>query len=412
MEGDAGQRSQKGSVIGYCSCGVAYPPRVKRGGDRNARRMKQRANWGRSRDNRTISCALARALNPLQGGSAPRNTETSSKLQILQHFSVTGSGDGQQIRPSKGHAVYVGISTPTSRSAKMDENSGEKTEEKENKKGSTTVIGTASQNKFPRSVDDGLLLVVTARINGHSVRAMIDSGATRCFITPACVTAVGLKGKPQDTFLELGNGQKYLSRGFVPDVPVVTASLTVRMGLTVTALLHNVDIVLGMNWLQLVSPLIDWTNGKVYLPNSVSTALLHGDWVEGHVKAGTVTVLAGQDQLTAMQDNKVQQQISVLKSPKFWKIKTTNDDNSISWTKFFKGRVQWGYLYNKDCEFCKTKTACKEGCKHRSKCKLYSFVNEEGDEIVKVQRVNVNAKLPVRGTEGQQGMIWLQLMLQ
>ena len=65
MEGDAGQQSQKESAIGYCSCGAAYPPRVQHGGDRNARRMKQRANRGRSRDNRTISCALARALNPL-----------------------------------------------------------------------------------------------------------------------------------------------------------------------------------------------------------------------------------------------------------------------------------------------------------------------------------------------------------
>ena len=80
MEGEAGQRSQKGSVIGYCSCGAVYPPRVKRGGDRDARRIKQRANRGRSRDNRTISCALARALNPLQGGSTPRNTEMPSKL--------------------------------------------------------------------------------------------------------------------------------------------------------------------------------------------------------------------------------------------------------------------------------------------------------------------------------------------
>ena len=65
MEGDAGQRSQKGSVIGYCSCGAAYPPRVKRGGDRNARHMKQRANRGCSRDKCTISGALVRALNPL-----------------------------------------------------------------------------------------------------------------------------------------------------------------------------------------------------------------------------------------------------------------------------------------------------------------------------------------------------------
>ena len=84
-------------------------------------------------------------------------------------------------------------------------------------------------------------------------------------------------GKPQDTFVELGNGQKFLSSGFVPEAPVVTAGLIVRVGLTVTFLLHEVDLVLGMNWLQLVSPMIDWSSGKVYLPNAVHTALLQGD---------------------------------------------------------------------------------------------------------------------------------------
>ena len=117
---------------------------------------------------------------------------------------------------------------------------------KENKKGSTTA-GVNQQNKFQRNVDDGLLLVVTARINGHSVPASIDSGATRCFVTPTCVTAIGLKGIPKDIFLELGNGQKYLSRWFVPDVPVVTAGLTMKVGLTITNLLHKVDLVLGVN---------------------------------------------------------------------------------------------------------------------------------------------------------------------
>ena len=247
MEKRAGQQSQKGSVIGYCSCGAAYPPRVKRGGDRIARRQKQRANRGRSRDNRTISCALARALNPLQGGSAPRNTEMPSKLHLLQQFAVAGSEEGNQIRSCKDHAIYVGISNPTSRLAENGETVGDKKEEKANKKGEPSAAGTEQLNKFPRSVKDGLLLVVTARINGHPVRTLIDSGATRCFVTPACVTAVGLKGTPQDTFLELGNGQKYLSRGFVPDVPVVTAGLTVRVGLTVTSLLHEVDLVLGIN---------------------------------------------------------------------------------------------------------------------------------------------------------------------
>ena len=129
--------------------------------------------------------------------------------------------------------------------------------ENEKKKGEPSAVGMTQLNKLSRTVKDGLLLVVTARINGHAVHALIDSGATRCFVTPVCVTVVGLKGKPQDTFLELGNGQNFLSTGFVPDVPMVTAGLIVRMGLNVTSLLHEVDLVLGINWLQLVSLVID-----------------------------------------------------------------------------------------------------------------------------------------------------------
>ena len=164
---------------------------------------------------------------------------------------------------------------------------------KENKNGGTEKSVKRHKNGG-RSVEDGLLLVVSAMIYGKSVRALIDSGATRCFITPSCITAVGLKGIPRDVFLELGNGEKYLSRGYVPDVPVVTAGLTVKVGLTVTNLLHEVDLVLGINWLQLVNPVVDWSGARLYVPNAVHTALLQGNWLEGHVQSGTVTVLSSE----------------------------------------------------------------------------------------------------------------------
>ena len=48
---------------------------------------------------------------------------------------------------------------------------------------------------------------------------------------------VGLKGIPRDMFLELGNGEKHLSRGYVPDVLIPTVGLTVKIGLIVTNLL-------------------------------------------------------------------------------------------------------------------------------------------------------------------------------
>ena len=74
-------------------------------------------------------------------------------------------------------------------------------------------------------------------------------------------------------------------------------------------------------------------------------------------------------------------------------------------TYFVKGdvkyEVQWGHLYNNDCEIYKRKNQCKENCKHRNDCKLYVINAEEG--VVKIKRTNVSAKLPVRGTAGAAG---------
>ena len=81
--------------------------------------------------------------------------------------------------------------------------------------------------------------------------------------------------------------------------------------------------------------------------------------MEGQVKSGTVIVLVGQEQLMTLKDQHVQNQISVLKSPKFWQIADTNDDNSISWTKLFKARVKWGFLYTSQCKVCKNQIPIK-----------------------------------------------------
>ena len=89
-EESAGQRRQKRVAVGYCSYGPAYPPRDKRGGDRLARRQKQRANRGRSRDDCMVSQVLAHSLSPLHGGSDSRISDTPGKLQILQQFTVAG----------------------------------------------------------------------------------------------------------------------------------------------------------------------------------------------------------------------------------------------------------------------------------------------------------------------------------
>ena len=169
-----------------------------------------------------------------------------------------------------------------------------------------------------------------------------------------------------------------------------------KVGLTVTNLLHEVDLMLGANWLQLVNPIVDWSSGKVYLPNAVHTVLLQCGCLEDHVKAGTVTVLAGEPELQKMHETEVKRKISILRCPKFWRAP---GDAANLWTNSFRGRGEWGFLYNTECTLCKIKTDVTifVNIKH------LVIKNDEGDEVVKIKRMNVNSKLPVRGTEGAAG---------
>ena len=58
--------------------------------------------------------------------------------------------------------------------------------------------------------------------------------------------------------------------------------------------------------------------------------------------------------------------------------------------------IEWGLLYNNDCQICKPRNECKVFCKHRNSCKLYVMNGEE--DVIKMKRMNVNVKLPSRGT--------------
>ena len=122
---------------------------------------------------------------------------------------------------------------------------------------------------------------------------------------------------PCDIFLELGNGEKYLSMWYVPDVPTITAGLTIKIRITVTNLLHEVQLVLDVNWLQLANPVVDWCRAKLYVPNAVHIAFLQGDWMEGHVQAGAVTVLSGEEDFKRMKEEVMEKKISILKCRKF-----------------------------------------------------------------------------------------------
>ena len=86
-----------------------------------------------------------------------------------------------------------------------------------------------------------------------------------------------LQWEPRDTFLELRNGERILSRDHVTNIPIVTHNHCTRCNLTRTSLHHQVDLVLGVSWLKQVNPLIDWNVGAMYLfSNGSPQSFLHG----------------------------------------------------------------------------------------------------------------------------------------
>ena len=263
--------------------------------DRKSRRVQEKIGGRlRARESRTVARILAALVNPSGGGTAPGITATTSVLQRWQQLKAdcedTGMKKGCKSAQDEGAATAW-----------------------------VRVAEGAEKMENQRNIEDGILLVVSARIFGHKVRALIDSGATRCFISSGAVLPLGLKSTSEDTLLELGNGDRILSRGKVNDVPVVTAGLSVKLDLTVTKLLHNVDVVLGINWLQTVNPIIDWRGAQMFLPESLGTSFLAGFWLDAAEKIGTVQVMQDKNKLQEIKEqNELAAKISVLTTPQFW----------------------------------------------------------------------------------------------
>ena len=143
------------------------------------------------------------------------------------------------------------------------------------------------------------------------------------------MTKCGLNVESHNTFLELGDGKKVLSWGRAVDVPVVIAGYAVKMNLTISSLLHSVDVVLGMTWLREADPLIRWSTGNIYIPDSVSSfQKIMGQWLDKQVKTRTIKVLSTNEQLESLRQPSNIASLKILKSPKFWAVKTTETPNS------------------------------------------------------------------------------------
>ena len=67
------------------------------------------------------------------------------------------------------------------------------------------------------------------------------------------------------------------------------------------------------------------------------------------MQSGTMTVLSSEGELKRMKERKMQEKISILKCPRFWRERES--DQNLR-TNFLKGdvkyEVKWGHLYEID----------------------------------------------------------------
>ena len=172
-------------------------------------------------------------------------------------------------------------------------------------------------------------MVTIAQIFGHEICALIDNGVTWSFISPTGVTKYGLMVESHNTFLELGDGTKVISRGRAINVPIVTSGYLMKIDLTVCSLLRKVDPVLGMTWLVEADLLIRWSIGSVYLPGSIlSSQWIMGDFLDKQVKVGTVKVLSTNEELESLRKPSNTASLKVLESLAFWVIKSEDTQHS------------------------------------------------------------------------------------
>ena len=122
----------------------------------------------------------------------------------------------------------------------------------------TTPVSAEGTPDPKLCVQDHLLLVVKAMVNGTSVSALVDSGASRSFIRD------DLKPQPPLNFigayssLEMANGETIVSTGIAPDVLLCTGTAACRLSLTAVPLMEGVDVILGQDWLHRMNPFVDW----------------------------------------------------------------------------------------------------------------------------------------------------------
>ena len=118
--------------------------------NRLLRRERKRRARDRIRERRFVTSLLETLVSPTSGGTESCSGVTPSGLEDWQSIrlkrAITGEEKGD-VAPEEPQTLL-------------------------------SAVSTGNQSPIPRAEEDGILLIVPARIFGHEIRARINSGAT------------------------------------------------------------------------------------------------------------------------------------------------------------------------------------------------------------------------------------------
>ena len=113
-------------------------------------------------------------------------------------------------------------------------------------------------------VKDHVLLVVKAVVNRTSVPTLIDSGASRSFVSDQLRCYQPMQFVGACSALELANGETIVSTRIAPRVLVCIRKVPCRLALTAVPMMEGVQLILGKDWLDIMNPLVDWRSNTVF----------------------------------------------------------------------------------------------------------------------------------------------------
>ena len=165
-----------------------------------------------------------------------------------------------------------------------------------------------------RAVTDGILFKIVVSIAGRQKIGLIDSGASHCYMSPETAAICELQLNPEILHLELADGSKVQSTQKADNVNVVVGKSICRVSFTVTKLLKDVDLVLGVNWLSLWNPVIDWREQKMHIWTGKEWSQVQGMLLDSKNNTGTVKDFV----YYSVDSEKQIPDFTVMKDPQFW----------------------------------------------------------------------------------------------